>query len=908
MIHWRVVRDRIRALVHPQQVVDDIEEELQFHVAMMTEDNLRRGMALDEARRAAARKFGRMSHVRELALEVRGGGWIDTLRQDVQYALRQLRRSPAFSIAILSLALGIGANAAIYSLFNEMLLAPLPVSHPERLVDFGGNSLNPGSQSCGLAGDCDQVFSYKMFRDLEAKPGPFVGVAAHTIFDANIAFRGQTSSTSGELVSGSYFPLLGVRPALGRLFGVEDDRTIGGHPIVVLSYAYWESHLGADPSLIGRSIDVNGRTLTIVGVAARGFDGTTLGNKPDVFVPLTMGAALTPPGFAGFRDRTRYWLYLFARLTPGTSMTQAQARENVLYHSLINNVEVPLNEGLSATIMARFKAKTLTLTDGRRGQSTLHQNIETPLILLFAITLVVLVIACVNIANLLLARAASRTLEMGVRLSLGGTRMRLLAQLLTESVLLATIGGIGGLGVAYATLKGIVALLPGDLASTLSFSLSGRAILFAGMLSMITGVLFGLFPALHSTRADLATALRDNSGKSSSTRGATRFRTSLVTVQMALSMALLVAAGLFIKSLANVSRVDLGISTENVVTFHVSPQLSGYNAARYAQLFANIEDDIGALPGVRGIAGALVPIFSGNNWGSDVSVQGFTKTPQVNPYTRFNAVGPNYFSVLGIPLLAGREFTRSDVIGSPPVAIVNEAFVKKFRLGRNVVGRMMGEGDSLNIQIVGLVKDAKYSSVKQEIPALFFLPYKQDSTLGSLSFYVRSELSPETVAPEIRHVVGALDHNLPIEELKTLPQQVEDNVYLDRMISTLSAAFAALATLLAAIGLYGVLAYSVVQRTREIGVRVALGADASAILRMVLGQVALMTLVGAAIGAAAAYAIGRSAASLLYQMNGHDPFVMAGSAVLLALVALVAGSVPALRAARVDPMHALRYE
>jgi predicted permease len=420
--------------------------------------------------------------------------------------------------------------------------------------------------------------------------------------------------------------------------------------------------------------------------------------------------------------------------------------------------------------------------------------------------------------------------------------------------------------------------------------------------------LFGLFPALHSTRPDLVTALRDNSGKASSTRGATRFRSLLVTTQIALSMALLVSAGLFIKSLANVSHVALGIDTENVITFRVSPDLDGYKPAQYAQLFTNIEDQIGALPGVRGVAASLVPILAGSSWGSDVSVQGFRKTPDTDANARFNAIGPNYFSLLGIPLVAGREFTRGDVIGAPNVAIVNEAFAKKFGLGRDAVGKMMGQGDSLKVQIVGLVEDAKYSSVKDVIPPQFFFPYKQDSTFGSLSFYVRTALPPDAVMPQVRHVIATLDLTLPIEDFKTLPQQVKDNVYLDRMISTLSAAFAALATLLAAIGLYGVLAYSVVQRTKEIGVRMALGADARAILRMVLRQVAMMTLIGAVIGAAAAYGIGRGAASLLYQMKGQDPLVMMGSAVLLALVALAAGCLPALRAARVDPMQALHYE
>ena len=829
--------------------------------------------------------------------------------RNLKLAFRTLFKTPFVTvIAIASLALGIGANAAIYSLFNEMLLAPLPVAHPERLVNLGGNTVNPGSQSCGQAGGCDAVFSYKMFRDLAASPGPFTGVAAHVNTGMNIAFRGQTTSGSGELVSGSYFPVLGMVPAIGRLFTAQDDNTIGGNPIAVLSHSYWSMQLGADPSVIGQPIVVNGKTLTIIGVAPAGFDGTTLGTKPDLYVPVTMAGELVGNGFAGLDNRRRYWLYLFARLAPGESIEHAQTRENVLYHGIINTVEAPLQKGLSARRLEQFKAKLLTLDDGRRGQSSMHKDARTPLLLLFSITAIVLAIACANIANLLLARAARRTLEMAVRLSLGATRRQLLSQLLTESVVLAVLGGIAGIAVAFATLKLIASLLPGDVVSTLQFSVGGAAILFAGVLSMVTGLLFGLVPALHSTRPDLVTTLRDNSGKTSSTRGAARFRTGLVTAQFALSMALLVSAGLFIKSLANVSRVDLGIVADGVLTFRVSPELNGYKAQQSAQLFADLEDEVGALPGVRGVSASLVPLIAGSNWGSDVSVQGFRKTPDTDANSRFNAVGPNYFRVIGVPVLAGREFTRSDVVRSPNVAIVNEAFAKKFGLGRDAVGKMMGQGDSLNIQIVGLVKDAKYSSVKQIVPPLFFLPYKQDSTLGSLSFYVRSSVPPETLMPEIRSIIGKLDHNLPIEDMKTLPQQIRENVYLDRMIGTLSAAFAALATLLAAIGLYGVLAYSVVQRTKEIGVRMALGANATSIQRMVLRQVALMTVIGAAIGAVAAYGIGRGAASLLYQMEGHDPLVMVASAVVLALVAFAAGFIPARRASRVDPMNALRYE
>ena len=430
--------------------------------------------------------------------------------------------------------------------------------------------------------------------------------------------------------------------------------------------------------------------------------------------------------------------------------------------------------------------------------------------------------------------------------------------------------------------------------------------------AVLTGLAFGLFPAFHSTRPDLVTALRNNSGKLSGGRGAARFRTSLVTAQVALSMSLLIAAGLFVKSLYNVSRVDLGIRIDNVVQFSISPRLSGYDSTRSKALFIRAEEELKAIPGVTSATADLVGLIRGNNWGNDVSVQGFKRDPDTDAGSRFNEVGPGFFKVLGVPLLAGREFTDADVDGRPKVAVVNEAFAKKFNLGKggDVVGKRMAVGDTnvLDVEIIGLVKDSKYSQVKQTIPPVFVLPYRQDPSVGGMNFYVRSSGEPANIIKAVRTTMARLDPNLPLEELKTLPQQVKENVFLDRMISILSAAFALLATILAAVGLYGVLAYSVAQRTREIGVRMALGANSGNVRAMVLKQVGVMIVIGGTIGIAGALALGRGAKSLLYELSGYDPIVIATSVVLLALVALSAAYVPALRASRIDPMQALRYE
>ena len=816
------------------------------------------------------------------------------------------------AVAIASLALGIGANAAIFSLFEQTLLRPLPVPAAGRLINLGNPGPKPGSQSCGQAGDCDIVFSYPMFRDLERSQKVLTGIAAHVLFGANLALRDHTPvSSQGVLVSGSYFQVLDLKPAAGRLFTPADDQTLGGDFTAVLSYGYWHTQLGSDPGVVGKVIIVNGQPLTIIGVAPQGFTGTTLGADPRVFVPISM-RGLMLPGWQGFEKRRWYWAYLFGRLKPGVELAQARVSLNTLYHGIITSVEVPLQKGMSEKTMAEFKAKPLVVSEGSKGQSDVHQSARTPLTLLFALTGLVLLIACANIANLLLARGASRSMEMAVRLSLGASRGQVLRQLMGESLLLALLGGAASLLVARWTLHGIAALLPSDAVQALHLGLETPMVIFAAGVAVATGFLFGMFPALHSTRSDLVTTIRSGAGQLAGARAATRFRSALVTAQIALSMALLISAGLFLKSLWKVSRVDLGIEIDHVLTFGVSPELNGYKPERSRVFFARLEEELRAIPGVQGVTVGMVGLIQGNNWGNSVNVEGFPRGPDVDNNSRWNEVGAGYFKTLGIPLLSGREFTDADALGGPKVAIVNEAFARKFHLGRNAVGKRIGSeyngNEQLDVEIVGLVKDAKYSDVKQVIPPVFFQPYRQDSTVGSLSVYLRSSLPPEQLVPSLRATVSRLDPNLPIEGLRTLPEQVKENVFLDRMISTLSAAFAGLATLLAAVGLYGVLAYTVAQRTREIGVRMALGADAGKVRAMVLRQVGRMTLIGGVVGIAGAIGLGKAAKSLLFELSATDPLIIGLAAVLSVLVAFVAGYVPALRASRVHPMQALRYE
>jgi predicted permease len=623
-------------------------------------------------------------------------------------ALRMLRKTPfVTAIAVASLALGIGANAAIYSIFDQLLLQQLPVSAPQELVNFSAPGPKPGSTSCNQAGSCDDVFSYAMYRDLERLQTGFRGIAGHVQFGGNLAVDGEAMTVDGMYVTGSYFGVLGLAPALGRVIQPADDEPVGTHFVAVLSHDFWQNRFGGDRSVIGKSVMVNGRSLSVVGVAPAGFRGTTLGAEPDLFVPMSVRwpmSTLTNP----FDDRRSYWMYVFGRLKPGMSIEQAGTQLNSVYRNVLADVEAPLQQGMSDATLKRFRVKQVELSNGARGQTSLHTEARTPILLLFSITGTVLLIACANIANLLLARGAGRATEMGVRLALGATRAQLLRQLLTESLVLAVLGGLASLLVAVWTLEAIAGFMPPEALRTINFSLQPSMVLFSGLVALGTGLVFGLFPALHSTRDDLITVIRAGAGQIAGGAVASRFRTVLVTAQIALSMALLISAGLFLKSLVNVSRTDLGLSTEQIATFRISPMRSGYDSTRATVLYEQVEQELAAMPGVTGVSNAVVAILNGTNWGTDVRVQGYDCGPDVDCNSRYNVVGTKFLDVLGMQLLGGREFTDSDRLGGARVAMVNEAFVRKFNLGKDVVGNFMSRNgnDSLNIQIVGLVKDA----------------------------------------------------------------------------------------------------------------------------------------------------------------------------------------------------------
>ena len=913
------LRSFLGAWTRRERFEDTLDEEVRFHLEACTEELVRAGVPRREAARRARVQFGGIEGVKDDCRRARGLRLADELERtmtNIRLGFRMLFKTPLVTgVAVVSLALGIGANAAIFSLYSQFLLRPLPVFEPERLVNLESPGPKPGSCRNDNAGGCDHVFSYPMFRDLERGQTVFSALAAHRGLLANVAYRGRAVTVRGTQVSGSYFPALGLRPAAGRLFGPEVDEAIGGHPVVVLSHDFWQTELEGSPDVIGDALVVNGQALTVVGVAPAGFRGTTFNMPSALFVPITMRGLLSHEDDGGFEDRRTYWTYLFARLAPGVSIDQARAALDPLYQSILAEVEAPLQTGMSAPETARFLDRPLHVRAGRQGQSGMHENRSgqrAALFFLFGITAAVLLIACANVVNLLLARSAARTGEMAVRLALGASRRHLLAQLLTESCLLAALAGAAGLVAAHWTLRLVWTLLPPLVADIFrAATLDPYVVLFTAAVSLATAVVFGIFPALYATRGDPLAAMKDVAERSGGTRSAARFRHGLVVAQLALATTLLAVGGLFILNLHNVDRVDPGFRTDDVATFLVRPELNGHGPVGSRAVYERIRERLSAQPGVIGVTAASRLLLDGGPGGpAEVRVEGVEAGPDADRATRLERIGTDYFRTLGIPLLSGRTFSASDSVEAPKVAIVNESFARKFDLGRDAVGRRIGRGGpdaELDIEIVGLVGSVRSRLRNAETPPVVFVPYRQEEEIGGLWFYVRSSAGSAAVVRSIPAVVGAVDPNLPAAFPMPLSRAVKMNTTDDRMAAGLLASFAVLATLLAAVGLYGVLAYAVAQRTREIGLRMALGADAARLRAMVLGQVGRMALAGGALGLAAAFGLGRALQSLLYEIEGMPPAVVAIVVAGLAAVAMAAGLVPAHRAARVDPMEALRH-
>jgi predicted permease len=833
---------------------------------------------------------------------------VGNLLSDVRFCLRGFARRPLFAVVVVAtLALGISVNAAIVSIYNQALVRDLPVPAPHELVNLASPGPRQGSSSTNDGGTQDEIFSYPMFRDLERVDGPFVGIAAHRIVDTNLSIDGNTIAGVGMLVSGSYFPLLGIRPAVGRMLDTNDDQVAGEAGAVVLSHAYWQSAFGGESGVVGRTLIVNGKPLTVVGVAPQGFHGTTFGERPQVFVPITFRWLGGESSFPDHDNRKSYWAYLFARLKPGVSLDQAAAAISGPYRSIINDVDAPLLEDVGEDQLQRFRAKTLVLTAGERGQSRIDDTTRTPLRILLVSTGLVLLIACVNVANLLLARGSTRVGEIAVRAALGASSARLLALLLVEALLLAVAAALASLPLTFGALHGIRALLPETATNALDFGVDAAVVSATVALAIGATLVFGLIPALKLMRVEANPAQQSGGTRQTGGKAAARFRTTLTTAQIALSMALLVLAGWFAQSMLNVTRVDVGFRVDSLTVFSIAPERNGYAPVRSAALFDRLEEDLASIPGVTSVATAAVPLLDNSNWTSGIEVDGYDASPGEDTDASMNYVSPDFFKALEMPLVKGMALERRSRADGPRFAVVNERFVERFGLGESAVGkRMSAMGSEKDIEIVGIVRDAKYSEVKQDIPPQAFMLRNDAPFLGATSFYLRSELESRELRRAVEQVLARHDANLPLEDFLTVTDQANENVFLDRFMSTLAAALAVIATVLAGLGIYGVLSYSVVQRLREIGLRIALGAAPRNVRGMVLKQVGWMAAVGVLAGTTFAMLLGQLGRSLLYGLTPSDPFVPGAAVVTLTLVVLVAAYWPARRAAHVDPVTALR--
>ena len=836
---------------------------------------------------------------------------MQTLWQDVRYGLRMLGKNPGFTlIAILTLALGIGANTAIFSLLNQVLLRRLPVRNPGELVVL--KSPGPKRGHVWSDGDDSEVFSYPLYKGLAKNTAVLDGVFARYQFAASIASHGQTERGSGELVTGNYFDVLGVRPTLGRVLSPADDDVQGAHPVVVLSHSYWMRHFGGDAGVLNQAILVNNTEMTIVGVAQAGFSGIQVGQTPDIFVPSTMKGQMTPIR-NGLDDWNDSFLAVLARRKPGVSMEQAQAGINVDYPGLLEQQAAMLKFRKGGKDEKEFLNKKIVLSPGAQGRTTVQRDSGPALMALFAMVALVLLIACTNLANLLLAKAAARQREFAIRSALGASPGRMMQQLLVESFLCALGGGVLGLILGTWIMNILTQAVVSEAGvQGITAHVDGTVLGFAATATVVSALLFGLIPAWRATRAGVSQMLKDQGSTTSAGPGHVRFRKYLVAGQVAFTLLLLTGGALFARTLWNLRKQNLGLSTENLITFSISPQLSGYDEARTVALVDQLRERLAVLPGVLGVGSSQIPILVGTDMGSNITVEGRQNLDTDNRHVNYDAVSPNYFSTMRVPLLAGREFNAGDTATNTKVAIINEAMAKEFFSNRNPIGvhLAMGSGNDIkfDMEIVGVVKNWKQEHVRTADRPYFFRPYSQFGKLFGMSFYVRSQQDPLLIANAMRETVRGADANLPVYDLKTVQRVVDEDLFAERVIAGLSAAFGGLAALLAALGIYGVLAYLVVQRTREIGIRLALGAAAGHVRGLVFKEVGWMVIAGALVGLPAAYGLARLSESLLYGVHAGDATVYAASLGVICLVAFVACHIPSRRATRIDPIVALRYE
>ncbi len=827
--------------------------------------------------------------------------------RDVRFAIRSLGRSPVFTaVAVLSLALGAGANTAIFTLIDQVLLRSLPVRDPERLVMVFTKGPHMGSNA-GV-----NVLSYPMYKDYGEKNTVFTGMLCSRVATVNVSYDGPGELADSEAVSGNYFDVLGLAPAAGRLFNMGDETAPGANPVVVLNHGYWRSRFRGDPGIVGRTIRVNSFPMTVVGVAGPGYNGLSLGNRTSLFIPVTMKKQITPV-WDDLEDRRSRWLQVFGRLKPGVSMQQAEAMIRTLHKQIIQEEakDVWFNR-VTEFARRQFLTSYAAVMPGEQGFSMTREALEVPLKVLMALAGIVLLIACANVSNLMVARAAGRRKELAVRLALGAGRWRIVRQLFVESLLLAAAGGALGLVVAHWSTRAMLLLAPTDEARmALSTSLDLRALAFAGGVSLLAAVLFGLLPALQISRTAVAAAMKEHAGAIAGGHGF-RTRQALVAAQVALCLILVAGSALFVRSLRNLRMVDPGIRLTNLVRFTVDPLLAAYDKDRTREFYSRLQQRLEALPGVEGAALARVGVLGGDRWSSTITIEGYNAGDNEDMNPHFNSVSPRYFKTLGMPLKAGRDFDGRDHNKAPRAVVVNETFARRYFPGRSPLGYKIAYGRGPNVkpdmEIVGVVGDARYHNMRDEPERQVFVCHAQDVFASGMVVYVRTSLPSEQMFNTLRREVAAMDPGLPMYEFRTMEDQLDQSLSVERLVAFLSTAYGALAGALALLGLYGVTAYGVARRAREIGVRMALGAEAGAVVRMVLREVLALAAIGIGVALPVVWWLTRMVRSQLYGIEARDPVTLVCAALGLLAVAAAAGAGPAIKASRVDPATVLRDE
>ncbi|MGH9159007.1 MAG: ABC transporter permease [Vicinamibacteraceae bacterium] len=838
---------------------------------------------------------------------------------DLRLAVRGFRRNPLFvTVAILSLALGIGANTAIFTLLDQLLLRTLPVKAPEELVMLYQQGPHNGSNMGS------RMHSYPMYEDFQKRGEPLADVACRRLVPASVSIDNRTERVEAEVVSGNFFTMLGVGAAVGRVFNAREDHHVReGHPVVVLAHDYWVSRFARDPHVVGKKILVNDSPMTVVGVSAAGFAGIDPARSPQIRVPVLMQPVMMPEWtWFKMEDRRTRWVQVLARLKPGYTAKSAQPSLHGLFMQ-IRAYEMTLAEAKdwSSYMRSQFMKGTLQVEPAATGYSSLRNDFSTALVVLMGMVGLVLLIACANVANLLIARSFMRQKEIALRLSLGASRGQLVRQLLVESLALSLAGGVVGLALAVALTRGLLALMPSaDNPLLIQAQPDLRVLGFTFGLTCLTGVIFGLLPALRASRPDLWATLKDTVGSIAGSGGSLFLRKGLVTAQVALSFLLLFGAGLFVRSLQNLETTETGVGLDNLVMFQLAPALNGYDGLRSGRFYESLLDRLRSAPGVKSAALASVPILSGDEWDSTMSVEGHRAKDGEDMQAFMNALSPGYFETMEIPILGGRDFTRLDVPAVKEiteeatkdlrmVAIVNRRFAEHFFRGRSAIGRRLGWGQGpetkLTIEIIGVVADSLYEGPREGVRRQVFLPFFGP---GSATVYVRTQTASAAAYSLARNEVKRLDAALPVYGMKTLQSRLDETLLTDRLIALLSAAFGLLATVLASVGLYGVMAFVVARRRKELGIRLALGAQRGLVIWLVMREVLVLLALGLAVGIPAALAAGRYVSTQLYGIQPHDPWVAGAIILLLTTVSAAAGLIPAHKASRIDPIQALRYE